>query len=258
MSPPVRILATGLRPVRWNVAMTAALAEMHGMGQAPDTVRLHRYPSCVLLGRSQAAEAAADVDYCRSRGIDIVRRITGGGAVFMAPGMLAWDVVVDRRAWGGNLELVTRTVCAGVAAGLSGLGVEACFRPPSDIAIGGRRVSGSGGYAAGRSAVLQGTVLVGNDLSVMARALGLSEPTARERVTSLEAETSATPALPSIREAITVGLAASIGRTPLRAETDQRELALCEALLRAGIGAQEAAADPGAVPPRDQTCRASC
>ena len=67
---PCRILDTGLRPARWNVAMTAALAELHAQdGDVGDTVRFHRYPACVLLGRSQDIEHAADVEYCRRAGI---------------------------------------------------------------------------------------------------------------------------------------------------------------------------------------------
>ncbi len=155
----MRILDTGLMPARWNIAMTAALSELHGKGLIPDTVRFHRYPACVLLGRGQDIEASADVAYCRRQQIEITRRVTGGGAVFMSPRMLAWDVVVDRRAWGGDLASVTRRICEGVAAGLSRLGAVARFRAPNDIEISGRKVSGSGGYVEGRSAVLQGTVL---------------------------------------------------------------------------------------------------
>ena len=75
------------------------------MASAPDTIRFHRYERCVLLGRSQIAADAVDRDYCRRRGIAIAHRVTGGGAVYMSPEMLAWDVVVERRMFGGDLDL---------------------------------------------------------------------------------------------------------------------------------------------------------
>lgn len=118
MKLPLRILDTGISSARWNVAMTAALAEMHSTGVVGDTVRLHRYRPCVLIGAGQEAGQAADLDYCRRAGIDIARRITGGGAVYMSATMLAWEVVVDRIACGSLLEEVARSVCGGVAAGL--------------------------------------------------------------------------------------------------------------------------------------------
>ena len=126
-------------------------------------MRFHRYPACVLLGRSQVAAEAVDVERCRREGIEVVHRVTGGGAVYMSPRMLAWDVVLDRRAFAGDLGAATRRICEGVAAGLSRLGCSARFRPANDIEIGGLKVSGSSGYAEGRSVALQGTVLIEDD-----------------------------------------------------------------------------------------------
>src|SRR5262249_2729141 len=157
-------------------------------------------------------------------------------AVYMSPAMLAWDVVVDRGACRGALETVTRRVCGGVAAGLSRLGATACFRSPNDVAIGGRKVSGSSGYAAGRSAVLQGTVLLSDETTAMARALRLPERTLRERTTCLEAEIGAAPSLASVVDAITKGLAEAFDCEAAPGRLRPDELALCEALLPDEIG----------------------
>jgi lipoate-protein ligase A len=232
----LRILDTGLAPAPWNVAMTAALAELHAGGAIDDTVRFHRYPACVLVGAGQDLRKAADGDHCRESGIAIVRRVTGGGAVYMSPAMLAWDVAVDRAACGGSLEGVTRKVCGGIAAGLARLGAKAHFRPPSDIEIGGRKVSGSGGYAAGPSAVLQGTVLLTDETAAMARALRLPEAALRERTTCLAAEIGAAPTLASVTDALVASLAEALDREPAPGTPRKDELVLCEALLLREIG----------------------
>jgi lipoate-protein ligase A len=239
MSDPIRILDTGRMPARWNVAMTAALAELHAKGRSPDTVRLHRYPACVLLGRGQHAEGATDLDYCRRHGIEVARRVTGGGAVYMSPRMLAWDVVVDRRDFGGGLEAVTRRICAGVAAGLSQLGAAARFRAPNDIEIGGRKVSGSSGYAEGHSAVLQGTVVAGDDATAMARALCIPETALRERMTSLEEALGRIPAMALVVSSLARSIADALAREPLSGELGAEETALCEVLLTREIGTEE-------------------
>jgi lipoate---protein ligase len=232
----LRILDTGLAPARWNVAMTSALVELHGTGAVDDTVRFHRYPPCVLIGAGQEAQSAANLEHCRRAGIGIARRVTGGGAVYMSPTMLAWDVVVDRATCGGGLDAVTRRVCGGVAAGLSGLGARARFCPPNDIEIGGRKVSGSSGYAVGRTAVLQGTILLDDEILDMASALRLSESVLRQRTTCLEIEIGATPPLASVVEVITEGLAEALDRKPVSGSLRQNELTLCEALLRDEVG----------------------
>jgi lipoate-protein ligase A len=227
--------------------MTAALAELRSSSGVRDTVRFHRYPACVLLGAGQDLEQGADIAYCRSAGIEIARRVTGGGAVYMSPGMLAWDMLLDRSA-GGRLEGMTRKVCSGVAAGLSRLGVAARFRAPNDIVVGGRKVSGSSGYTVSRSAVLQGTVLIGDDTPDMARALRLPEAALRERVTCLEAEIGTAPALPAVVASVTLGLSDAVECEPVPGEPNDEELALCEALLRDEIGTDAYVAGRSAVP----------
>jgi lipoate-protein ligase A len=219
--------------------MTAALAELHARGAAADTIRFHRYPACVLLGRSQDAGRVADPVYCRQAGIAIARRVTGGGAVFMSPRILAWDVIIDRRAWGGDLAAVTRGIGEGIALGLSRLGAIAGFRPPNDIEIGGRKVSGSSGYVVGNSAVLQGTVLVDDEASVMARALRVPQAAIRGNVTCLAEAIGTAPSLDSIVACISLGLAESLQRKPVIENPSADVIALCEALLQEEIGTEE-------------------
>jgi lipoate-protein ligase A len=232
----LRIIDTGLMPARWNVAMTAALVELHSKRGASDLVRFHRYPPCVLIGATQKAERVADLEHCRRNGVDVVPRITGGGAVYMSPAMLAWDVIVDRRASGGPLDTLTRRICGGAAAGLSRLGVKARFRSPNDIAVGGRKISGSSGYAVWESAVLQGTVLLTDETAAMAAALRLPEATLRERTTCLEAEIGATLLLAQVVDAITGGLAEALGREPVPGRSFEAEFALCDLLLKSERG----------------------
>jgi lipoate-protein ligase A len=248
MSAHLRIIDTGLMPARWNVAMTAALVELHANGLVPDTVRFHRYPACVLLGRNQRAESAADLGYCRRHRVDIARRVTGGGAVYMSARMLAWDVAVDRRVCGGSLEAVTTRLCEGVAQGLSQLGATARFCAPNDVEIDGRKVSGSSGRAQGRSVVLQGTVVTGDDVTEMARSLRIPETSLRARMTSLENELGLAPSTASVVASLERGIADALAREPLSGRLSPDEAALCEALLAGEIGTDEfVSGSPGGV-----------
>jgi lipoate---protein ligase len=247
MTSPIRILDTGLRPARWNVAMTAALAARHADGAAPDTIRFHRYPECVLLGRTQRRAEAVDPEGRRHRGVETVRRLTGGGAVYMTPRMPAWDVVIDRRSLPGDFGTAARRICEGVAAGLSRLGCAARFRPANDVEIGGLKVSGSSGYAEGRSIALQGTILIEDDVPAMARALGISKAALRDRVTCLAAVLGAAPSLARVQTCVTQGLMAALDRTPLHQDPSPGDLADAEALLRQQMGAEADAAADGSV-----------
>jgi lipoate---protein ligase len=235
MTSPLRILDTGLAPARWNVAMTAALVRRH-CDHAPDTLRFHRYPACVLIGNGQRLSDVVDLANCRRRGIEIARRVTGGGAVFMGPSMLAWDVVLDRRRHAGGLDGLTRHICEAVAAGLAHLGAAAHFQPPSAVAIAGRKVSGSSGYLEGRSAVLQGTVLIDDDATEMACALSLPEEDLRKHVTCLAASVGMVPSMADVQAALVASLAAKLQMHPDPAEPDQAERALAARMLEEEIG----------------------
>lgn len=239
MTNVIRIVDTGLRDAQWNVAMTAALVELHATGKIGDVIRFHRYWPCVLLGRNQSADAVADIEYCAHNGIELVQRVTGGGAVFMSPKMLAWDVVVDRGKRGGHLSMVADRICSAIAEALAGLGFDAQFRAPNDVEIGGRKVSGSSGYTEGRSIVLQGTVLIDDDAKTMARALRIPDDALKNRVTCLRETAAGDVAADVVVQRITSALCAALGKTAAEMHLDAAEHERCEQILR------EAEARPG-------------
>ena len=49
----LRVIDTGLRSPRWNIAMTAALAKLRDADEISDTLRFQRFQPCVLVGRNQ-------------------------------------------------------------------------------------------------------------------------------------------------------------------------------------------------------------
>src|SRR5580704_6583274 len=100
MSAVLRVIDTGLQPPRWNIAMTAALAELYGAGEIPDTLRFQRFQPCVLVGRNQDIRREVRLDCCRQKGVALARRLTGGGAVYMDAGILSWEIVAGRRRFG--------------------------------------------------------------------------------------------------------------------------------------------------------------
>lgn len=238
MNEPIRIVDTGLHGARWNVAMTAALAELLAARAIPDTLRFHRYERCVLLGRNQDAGSAMDAAYCARAGIEGVHRITGGGAVFMSPHMLAWDVVMDRAAWGSNLASAAQVVCTGIASGLASFAPAARFRAPHDIEIGGRKVSGTAGYAEGRSVILQGTVLIEDECETMARALRIPEAALRASVTCLAEAAGKAPSVALVIGRIASALCGALQRTSAKAELEAREDERRQSLMHDLFGAE--------------------
>ena len=152
-----RVIDTGVRDGRFQIAFDQALVESRKTGAIPDTLRFLRFPPTALIGRHQDLSRELKLDHCRENGVGIVRRITGGGAIYLDEGQLGWELVCDRRAIGvATLAEMTAKICQAAAAGLSTLGINAEYRPPTDIVVDGQKICGTGGYFDGDIVMYQG------------------------------------------------------------------------------------------------------
>ena len=247
MGIPFRIIDTGVRDGRHQIAFDEALIECHRTGRSPDTVRFLRFPPTVLIGRHQAMRHEVKVEHCQATGIGLVRRITGGGAIYLDEGQAGWEIVLSRRRLPlPTLGDYTRAICEAVAHGLSkAFGIEARFRPRNDIEVGGRKLCGTGGFFDGDTLIYQGTVLIDAD---PARVLGfLNVPAAESATRDLDrAETRLTtlkellggevPDVFAVHQAVLLGLSAKLGIEPRHGMPTDAEEALAKGLHADPIG----------------------
>ncbi len=121
MTIPFRVIDTGVRDGRAQIAFDEALIELHREARSPDTIRFLRFPPTVLIGRHQAVSHEVRLDHVRGNGIGLVRRITGGGAIYLDEGQVGWEIVLSRKRLPmPALGDYTRAICEAVARGLSG------------------------------------------------------------------------------------------------------------------------------------------
>ena len=195
MGSQFRIIDTGVREGRANIAFDPALIELRQQEKVPDTIRFMRFPPTALIGRHQDLSREVHLDNCAADGVGVVRRVTGGGAIFLDEGQLGWELVFHRASLGiANLPDLAAAICNAAAAGLRELGVKAKFRPRNDIEVDGRKISGTGGFFDGDILIYQGTVLVDMNPAQMVRALNIPAAklakhdldTAEQRVVTLK------------------------------------------------------------------------
>jgi lipoate-protein ligase A len=249
MSAVLRVVDTGLAPARWNVAATAALTELHRSGRIGDTLRFHRYARAVLVGRHQNVDDVADAAACRRRGVEIARRVTGGGAVYMAPEVLAWDIVLARRAFPGGLDAAAAAIGGALAAGLARLGVAARHRPPGDLVVAGRKIAGAGGYFDGGTLVYQGSLLIDVDFAEMACVLRFAappQPPLQERLVTLRAWLRRMPPRAAVMRALVAGAQDGLRCSACAGALSEEERRLADALLADEIGTEAFVAGTGA------------
>jgi lipoate---protein ligase len=242
---PFRVIDTGLRDGRRNIAFDQALIDAHKSGAIPDTIRFLRFKPTALVGRHQALSREIKLEHCRAHGIGVARRITGGGAIYFDEGQLGWELVFHRATLGiHSLADLTREICEAAAAGLSRLGVNAQYRPRNDIEVDGRKVSGTGGFFDGDTLFYQGTVLIDTDPRAMVAALNVPAAklekraldSAARRVVTLRELLGAAPALQTIQEALLAGFAGRLRIAPAPGAITDHEEALAARLHDEDIG----------------------
>ncbi len=157
--------AGGPVPGALNMGIDEAILGSVSRGESPPTLRLYRWsPPCVTVGYFQSLEAEIDLDACAAAGIDAVRRLTGGGAVFH-DAEITYSLVLPlghELAPDDILESY-RLICGGLVRGLSLLGVESSFAPINDIAAGGKKISGNAQTRRHGCLLQHGTVLLDLD-----------------------------------------------------------------------------------------------
>ncbi|MEQ1647138.1 MAG: biotin/lipoate A/B protein ligase family protein [Hyphomicrobiaceae bacterium] len=218
---PFRVIDTGVRDGRQQIAFDQALIDLHREGAVPDTVRYLRFPPTVLIGRHQAMSDEARVEHCRKTGVGLVRRITGGGAIYLEENQVGWELVLSRKRLPmPTLADYTRAICEAAAYGLSqAFGIDARYRPRNDIEVAGQKICGTGGFFDGDTLIYQGTVLIDVDPARMMACLNVPEAKlkkrdldkAENRVTTLKALLGRAPSVAEVNAAVLRGFEEKLG-----------------------------------------------
>lgn len=247
--PGFRVIDTGERDGRANIAFDRAMIDAHKAGSIPDTIRFQIFPPTALVGRHQAISHEVKLEYCRNNGIGVARRVTGGGAVYFDPGQLGWELVFSRRTLGlSNLADLTSAICKAAARGLSGLGIDAQYRPRNDIVVGEQKICGTAGYFDGDTLFFQGTLLIDMNPADMVAALKLPaakpekpDPDSTKRqITTLKALMDGKPPeYDAIKAAMLAGFTAGLGIEPEWGEVGQEEERLASEIFLKEIGSTE-------------------
>lgn len=216
-----RLVNSGISDAANNMAVDEAILQAHARGETTPTLRFYGWqPAAVSIGYFQQAVSDINIDKCRERGIDIVRRLTGGRAVFHHE-ELTYSIVVRE-----DYPLVPPTITgsyryfsAGLLAGLNKLGIDAsmsmpqaaygqtkrrrrhasaaCFDAPShyEITAQGRKLAGSAQVRKEGVVLQHGSVLLTFNAELVASLLNLPSTESQKSV----AEMLATRAV-SVRE----------------------------------------------------------
>jgi len=206
-----RLITDGALPGALNMARDTAILEAVSARQSPPTLRLYSWdPPCLTLGKHQGVDAA-DLDFCRREGIDVVRRPTGGRALLHHL-ELTYSVVAPLGAapLPTALQQAYRLICDTLVHAVRAMGVDAeltdgevnlrlpkptsaipCFEAPAggEVVVRDRKLIGSAMRAHAGCILQHGAVLLDWDSRLQAGAMGLEDDTSlRPHITTLSCE----------------------------------------------------------------------
>jgi lipoate---protein ligase len=226
-----------------NMAVEEAIPRAVGEGEARDTVRFWRNANTIVLGCFQSAELEVNFDACKETGTDVVRRFTGGGAVYHDGGNLNYSISLRK----GNpllpsfdLQEIFRKLSEGSVQGLRSLGINAEFQPINDIAVDGRKVSGAAGSVRWGTVFHHGCILVASDLAILGKVLNVPKAkladkhvaSVQKRVTTISEELGRDVTTGDVRESIIRGIEASYNVHLEKGNLTPREMSLAKELYQ--------------------------
>ena len=183
--PAWRLLVTEAADGATNMAIDETLWRGRRAGTSPPTLRFYAWaPPTVSLGYGQALEHEVDQAVCRALGVGLVRRPTGGSAIYHdgPERELTYSVAATNDDLGIGVDLLAsyRWIARALARGLRTLGAPVdiverrreygpvpafCFARTGtyELELDGRKIVGSAQRRHGKSFLQHGSILLGID-----------------------------------------------------------------------------------------------
>ncbi len=200
-------------------------------------IMLWRNAPSIIIGRNQNAYAELDMDYVREHSIPVIRRLTGGGAVYHDLGNLNYTFITAGEGLADFGEYLKPVI-----GYLRSLGLNAAFGGRNDILLDGMKISGNAQAACRGRVMMHGTLLFSVSLNILEKALKPNElklkskgiASVRSRVTNIGAHLAEEMTVGEFKDGLTRWLTEVEHGNPY--EFDEEDRRAVETLVREKYG----------------------
>jgi len=240
-----RLVDSGVVPPEYSAASDEAIVNARLAGAVLNTVHFYTRDSpTISIGYNRSVEKSVLTEEAARRNVKVIRRFSGGSAVFTDRGQLIFSLVLDASLLPSDIVESYEKVCSAVIRGLSILGIKAEYKPVNDILVGGKKISGSAQLRRGGIVLHHGTILVDTDLESMNAVLKppqskKDDQSVMNHVTSLREAMGEVPDMQVLKRALVNGISDAFGVTIYPGSLTQHEVADIEALIEAKYGSRD-------------------
>ncbi|MDH7563869.1 MAG: biotin/lipoate A/B protein ligase family protein [Candidatus Bathyarchaeota archaeon] len=222
-----RLLKVETHDAYINMAIDEAILTAKIGNLVPSTLRFYQWkPSAVTIGKFQNIQNEVYVENCKTVGVDIVRRITGGGTVFHdAEGEITYSVVASKEELQArDIAEVYARIYAALAEALRALNIQADFNEGNaktcpNLTVKGRKISGSAQSHKAGVFLQHGTLLINANLEKMFTLLRVPWAktcmevvnVAKHKITSIEQELNKDVTTEEAQQALIKGFEKALG-----------------------------------------------
>jgi lipoate-protein ligase A len=223
----------------FNMAIEEAIVTFVGKRSVPSTIRFWRTKNAVFIGRFQCFRHEVNLDLCKKYDIKIVRRFTGGGAVYHDFGNLNYSFFLHKTHPLIQAEfpdlIDSKIFGQGIIQGLKKLKLDAYVFAEGAVGIKGQKISGTARSLRRGAFLHHGSLLVSSDLNFLKKVLQGTQifptkqclPSKKSPVTSIERELGKAVSIEEVKKALISGFeeAFNINLIPSRLTDDELDLA---------------------------------
>lgn len=238
-----------------NMAIDEAVLTARIQNAVPNTIRFYRWkPSAVSIGKFQNIQNEVQIENCRKLGVDVVRRITGGGTVYHDfEDEITYSVIAGKQDLKAtDITAVYARIYSGLVEALKILGITADFNEGNqktcpNLTIRGKKISGSAQAHKSGIALQHGTLLLNVDLERMftllrvpwARTCMEVVKIAENKITSINMELGKQVSIEEVNEALAEGFQKTFNIKLMKSELSAYEHELAGKLCKGKYATDE-------------------
>lgn len=213
----LRVIDFGRADALRSQTLWHAVAHGVSAGEPPTLSFVRPAEPYVCIGYHRRLEEV-DLDVCRARGLPVLRRMVGGGPVYLDDGQLFFQIALPVAAVSPNRARALRELLAPAVEAFRSVGIPAQLDTDLELVVGDQKVCGHGAGQIEDAVVVVGNLIETFDHDTAAAVLAVPRPEARVELERLMRRyVVATPGdADAFRDAATRAYATGLGLRPAR------------------------------------------